>query len=624
MNRTCFLYALVPELVLICLGDYIQRLKQALERDALRARFERYPLLQLLLCEFWFRVVFVALILGGLALALCLPKIWQTSPSGFLPIIKISVVDMVQAWSLKRTALKAEADNNNELALFSWQGAVGNNTANPVNIRHLMRYLVKTDDHLTHAGMAISQTTWLMRLTSTNKVDLELAAVVFNKYRMPTLSLMLLEPRANELTDAMNRSYLEALFDSGQVENFAKRWEKSSQEIKQNPELKLYYAAYLAGWQSGSLASQGRLSLAEAMANPVLENLALRLTLNIHAKFGDLSGYQAILARLQKNKADMVLEHIAQWKLLVANGRKAEAVSLAKNFTNAPLTAIEAQELSIAYSNLDQPEKARQTLNDSMDQFIYAPALWESMAEMMVRGRQWLELQALALRMRDERAVRDVLSGYSHYLEGRAQLGQNRPNEAMDNFKIAVASKYDNLQLALQVADNLIKLGYAGLLKDFLPKLEPKLDKEPVYWQIVFNASFELKDDKLLLRAATRSFEMNPQNAMVMNNYAAALLVLRQKPDEAVKITKRLLTDFPGATPVLINHCFALLLNQRTQEAETAMKTIRQAMLKPQEVNDYHLAWFEIYVQNKQWESARKSAKNIDTKGFFPDSARLV
>jgi predicted Zn-dependent protease len=278
---------------------------------------------------------------------------------------------------------------------------------------------------------------------------------------------------------------------------------------------------------------------------------------------------------------------------------------------------MEAEQLGIAYSVLDLRDKARRTFQDGIVRFAYAPALWESLAGMLLEAGNWQELQAFALQMRGDRSLQDTLAAYSYYLEGRAQLGQIRPNDAAASFKAALAGEYRNLNVALAVANNLATLGYAAMVKDFLARLEKKGAADIAYWQGVYKTAYELKDEDLLLRSASRAHELDPQNVMALNNYAATLLTLRQKPDEAVKITRQLLVQLPGSVAMAYNHGLALLLNQRTQEAEAVLKSVQPDQLKPQENNDYRLAWFELYLQKKQWDLARKSAASVETNNLF-------
>jgi hypothetical protein len=64
--------------------------------------------LAVLYYDVWFRLAAMVLILSGVFLAAVLPKIWTATPDGFLPVVRISGLDLVQAWSLRRSAEKFE------------------------------------------------------------------------------------------------------------------------------------------------------------------------------------------------------------------------------------------------------------------------------------------------------------------------------------------------------------------------------------------------------------------------------------------------------------------------------------------------------------------------------------
>src|SRR5258707_10175088 len=83
-------------------------------KEKLAQKLENFPLLRQLVFEFWFRLVFLVFLLGAVFLALFLPKMWTVSPPGFKPVLKVSGLDLVQAWSLKRSAVKAAASGKNK------------------------------------------------------------------------------------------------------------------------------------------------------------------------------------------------------------------------------------------------------------------------------------------------------------------------------------------------------------------------------------------------------------------------------------------------------------------------------------------------------------------------------
>src|SRR5437763_1849751 len=112
-------------------------------KEELGAKLLDYPLLRQLVFERWFRLAFGLFVLVFVFLGLFLPKMWKTSKPGFVPVIKVSGLDLVQAWSLKRTAVKASAAGRFEEANLAWQGALANNRADPDLVRGALRNLLK-------------------------------------------------------------------------------------------------------------------------------------------------------------------------------------------------------------------------------------------------------------------------------------------------------------------------------------------------------------------------------------------------------------------------------------------------------------------------------------------------
>src|SRR5437899_6923621 len=145
-----------------------------LNKDELGTRLERFPLLRQMLYETWFRVIVLVGVLGAVGMALFLPKIWVTSPKGFLPVVRVSGLDMLQACSLQRSARQAMAAGKFEQAPYAWTSAFANNPADPNLARGALENSLRMDRMDKDPGNPISQALWLLRLTHTNTIDLEL------------------------------------------------------------------------------------------------------------------------------------------------------------------------------------------------------------------------------------------------------------------------------------------------------------------------------------------------------------------------------------------------------------------------------------------------------------------
>ena len=107
-------------------------------KRSLSQRFRDSPLIRLLILKAGFRVAFLGCVGFAIIMALYLPKIWRTSPQGFMPVIRISWLDMTQCWSLKRSARQAMTAGDFENAEHSWQMAVAQN---PADVSAVQGYL---------------------------------------------------------------------------------------------------------------------------------------------------------------------------------------------------------------------------------------------------------------------------------------------------------------------------------------------------------------------------------------------------------------------------------------------------------------------------------------------------
>src|SRR5689334_6947959 len=154
------------------------------EKDVLAAKLIDYPLLnsmlRMLLYEKLFRLALAGLFVLLFSTGLFIAKIWTVSPAGFSPKIRISGLDYVQAWSLRRTALKQMAQGQFDDALYSWRVAVANNSANPELVRGCLNHLLNGTDKRRCAPAVVTYTRWLLRLTQTNQADLELSARLYD------------------------------------------------------------------------------------------------------------------------------------------------------------------------------------------------------------------------------------------------------------------------------------------------------------------------------------------------------------------------------------------------------------------------------------------------------------
>ena len=575
------------------------------------------PFIRLLLFSFWFQLAFGAAFCLAVFTALYVPKIWTASPEHFLPVVKVSALDKTQNWALKRSARKAAAERDYKRAAQSWEAAVAQNPADLSALRGFLNNalnLEKADRHLFRS--AVSQMTWLMRLSQTNSADVQLTAKVCDKFKWHDVAAYCLGNIKGDLPPDAEAVYLKALFHQGRLGEFKSRYEKVAARIE-DQEVPLYALALEAG-STGGDAERAEQELEKAVLSGEHSQLAARLRMVVCGEKGNVEAYARHLQTLALRNQDTVSDHANYWVLLKQRDRKEEAIKLAHEFTRAPASSMETVRLADAYYQLGMLAETRDLLKKTAPAFANSHEVWVAYAAVLERASDWAGMRAIALRLREEMSSRDTLWGFAYYLEGRAELSEKRVSSAERAFEKAAECTYEIPPLGMSVAGELVKLKYPTHALKIYQALEPSFRDDPAFWKGFFDAAFAAHDAQWVLKSSERCYQLNPREASAHNRYAAALLVNRSKPEEVIKLTIQLVASFPNSLSAQINHSYALLLNQRTEEALALLQSINVAALSPGEASDFHLALFEAYHNLARWEDAEKVRSKIAASTLFP------
>ncbi|HVY71190.1 MAG TPA: hypothetical protein VHH73_14760 [Verrucomicrobiae bacterium] len=568
----------------------------------------------------WCALGFVFLVVG---LGLSLPKIWRVTPPDFIPVVRISGLDWLQAKSLRRTAEKYAKEGRFEEAAYTWRTALANNLGDPgmhrAALQSLIGYGVVNPKLFEYHSFSI---VWLLRLTGTNRQDVDLAAQACHSQRVNDQVLALLRPFEANLNEVERPLYLEAFFLDGQISRFAELLGKSTGAA--DPEFSLYVAAYRLGWGAASQMEEARTTLEAAENDPKQRVLAAELRLMAVAQRGDIVDYDRQLRRLAEWKADRLRHHMLHWRLLVTSGKKDEATRLAESNQLKPESPVDLIQLAGIYWQFGLPKRAAETFQESISRFGYSPEVWVNYANLLIAARRWDELRAVALKIRDDSRVQGILASHSHFLEGRAEHGLDRPQSAKAAFARASAEELDLPGVAVRDATLMAELGYPEEAGQLLSRVQSKTGENMEFWMAFFQAAYEIKDPRLMRAGAAKCLELQPENPLAINNYAAALLVAREQVAEALRHTLRLHAQTPNVLAFQFNHGFALLLNGRTEEAAEIFKTIDTRPLDHRQLTYYHLARFEIAVNLHRVEAARSELSQIDPAQLFPAQAKWL
>ena len=216
------------------------------------------------------------------------------------------------------------------------------------------------------------------------------------------------------------------------------------------------------------------------------------------------------------------------------------------------------------------------------------------------------------MKIRNNELVRDKLNGMGHFLEGLGQYRLNQPDLATETFAKVSSAGIDDPLLAFKVASQLNEMGQGKVAQDILRKFEGTFtNRGDFYFQLVSSA-YATRQLDLLVPAAEKAYQIEPNNIDYIHNYAASLLVTRQRPELAIQLTLRVFNERHGSIDAQINHALALVQNARLDEAENMLQVLRVLTLSPAEQSSIHLGWFELMVQRGKVREARQAYAEIN------------
>ncbi|HTH47493.1 MAG TPA: hypothetical protein VMB21_08290, partial [Candidatus Limnocylindria bacterium] len=197
----------------------------------------------------WIRLVVVLVVLVLLAVGLALPPMWRSSPEGFSPVVRVSLLEQLQGRSLRRAAQRLQAEGKTEEALLAWRQAIANNPADLVAHRGFIQTLgTAARPAAQDLPLGLWRAQWLLRLSHTNQADLELVAHLCVRYEVNDLALALMLPTEAKLSEAGLGDLLRTLFRNGQMEQFQEVWSRHPGVDRNDPELTLFHTAWAIAW----------------------------------------------------------------------------------------------------------------------------------------------------------------------------------------------------------------------------------------------------------------------------------------------------------------------------------------------------------------------------------------
>ena len=582
-------------------------------------------LLRQLINDRYFRFGLALVTLLVASTAILLPKGFRSTPEGFLPVIHVALLDKIQARSLSRSAQSSEAAGQIDAAALGWQLAVANDPGDPALSRGLVSLITRQPiPEKKHLRSGASHALWLLRLTATNREDLDLAARFFSRYGQDSYVASLLRPVETNLTPLQAQEYLKAQFHLGYMDAFGTAWDRYRKDVGNTPDLPLYRAAWEAGWGPAETLHSGADRLDRARQDASTTVLANRLNLSVAFSRADIHAYEKSLGAIVDRHADRVSDHLNHWRLLVNAGQRNRAAELAQRYSNPPDSPSDALQMADLYLELGLTPFAADFLEKQVARFDFNPEIWQRQADLLIQLKRWEDLRALAIGLRAMERISPDLGSYAWMLQGIAELQAGKTEPAETAFTRCVDFPPNSPLTSYRMAQLLNRYGQHTHATALLRKLEKDFGGLAQYWFQVVSAAYQARQFEVMRQAAAKGYELATNNPIFINNYAAALLIERTNAPLAIELTLRPLGQDPSNRAAQINHALALLQNGRLDDAAGQLDRVDRRGLDSSYRTQLQLGYFELNARRGNATAALSAYREIEPRFLMPPQLQWV
>jgi tetratricopeptide (TPR) repeat protein len=582
------------------------------------------PLIRQLRHEPWFAAAAAGLLFILLTTAAGLPRIWRTTPTGFLPEIRISGFDRIEVFVESRLAAACERRGDLAGACLHRRAAA---SADPGNLDALRRLLKAEAQRPT---MALQKTPslageirWLLALGGTNHADLELGVRVAGRARNESLLGTLLRPVGEEAPASVRREKAKWLLRSGDFEGFGRVARRMSPaESEHDAEWMLYRLGWTAAHDDPAHARAAVEELEAASqrgsTTPEERDLALRLRFLVALTRNDPAAAGSLLGRLRDVAADLPGDHARFWEQLTRLGRAEEARRLAGAYADPPAGSVEMERIGTALTGLGLWDEAIDFYFRCLQRREGRGRVWVACGSALVRRERWRDVRELASRMRGHPDDAASWVGYSRYLDGVAFLGLGRTNEAIGEFRRLLETPYCDPRAALAVGADLVQRRFPEVAAGLLHRREPEFAGFPEFWRILVRAAVQQGDAELMLNAARREWALDGQGVEAANDLAVALLLTGREPGLARQLTRRVLDADPESASAMIHHSLALLGDGLPRAARPLLESIDATALSATQQNSLAYARALLAARENRLADLAIQLRNLHPAWLFP------
>ena len=505
-------------------------------------------------------------------------RLVRSSPKGLQPVIRISVLDWLQARALGRSAKASEAKNDFAAAKMSWQLATANDHGNPkwlrgwlANIMHEKPSWKLRRDSLVY----ISHLQWLSQTNRPiNRADFALIANALEHCRLYPDVWDLFEFEKDFVSPEEKAPLLRTLFHLGDHKRFRDLWSEIQLQTPgwlEDPLMQLYHLGNQAILENDP-SSLDALNQAVAALSPSspryakAQQIALRATLAA----GDVPASRKILEDLRQRQEATLPDTLRFWQLLIAKEAPKEIAQDLEN-SGDPVSEQEVLLLLQMLTDAGLAEETSKTAEKMIEQIgADSPGLWFTYGDWLIRQEKWTLLRDLA---RQSAGISEIET-IAFYWQGLIDRERERHDQAQERFlRIAdfMTSTPQFDPIRFELARRLMALDQHAIGDKLMKEMDGETNESRAYWKLRMDSAPDLK---AFSQAAKAAYDSDPEFDRHIYNHLDALLQEQKEPELTLSLSDKLIQRHPDFIPFQLFRARSLKLNEKHEEADALTKKI--------------------------------------------------
>ena len=505
-------------------------------------------------------------------------RLVRSSPKGFQPVIRISVLDWLQARALGRSAKASEAKNDFTAAKMSWQLATANDRGNRKWLRGWLANIMheKPSWRLRRDSLLyISHLQWLSQTNRPiNRADFALIANALEHCRLYPGVWDLFEFEKDFVSPEEKAPLLRSLFHLGDHKRFRDLWSEIQLQTPgwlEDPLMQLYHLGNQAILENdpSSLDALNQAVAAVSSSSPryaKAQQIALRATVAA----GDVPASRKILEDLRQRQEATLLDTLRFWQLLIAEEAPKEIAQDLEN-SGDPVSEQEALLLLQMLTDAGLAEETYKTAEKMIGQIgADSPGLWLTYGDWLIRQEKWTLLRDLARQASEISKIETI----AFYWQGLIDRERERHDQAQERFlKIVdfMPSTPQSDLIRFELARRLLALDQHATGDKLMKEMDGETDESRAYWKMRMDSAQDLK---AFSQAAKAAYDSDPEFDRHIYNHLDALLQEQREPELTLSLSDKLIQRHPDFIPFQLFRARALRLNEKHEEADALTKKI--------------------------------------------------